>query len=62
MKTVRGPGANKYCVSTKLKGNKWQDYKQFDEYLKRISCRSNGYSMMPVVGTRTRKISCCVGK
>lgn len=24
--------------------------------------RSKGYSMMPVVGTRTRSTSCCVGR
>ncbi len=31
-------------------------------HLNRISSRSNGYSMMPVVGTLTRRMSCCVGR
>ena len=31
-------------------------------YLNIILSRSKGYSMMPVVGTRTRKMSCSVGK
>ena len=29
-------------------------------YLNRISSRSKGYSMIPVVGTLTRRMSCCV--
>ena len=31
-------------------------------YRKMMLSRSNGYSMIPVVGTRTRRISCSVGK
>lgn len=30
-------------------------------YRKMMFSKSNGYSMMPVVGTRTRSTSCCVG-
>ena len=29
-----------------------------DHYLNIIESRSKGYSIMPVVGTRTRKMSC----
>lgn len=32
------------------------------EYLKIMLSRSNGYSMMPVVGARALKISCSVGR
>lgn len=32
------------------------------QYLKIMLSRSNGYSMMPVVGARARKISCSVGR
>jgi len=31
-------------------------------YLNRISSRSNGYSIMPVVGTLTLSMSCSVGR
>ena len=31
-------------------------------YLNIIESRSNGYSMIPVVGTLTLKMSCCVGR
>lgn len=31
-------------------------------YLNRISSKSNGYSIIPVVGTRTRRMSCSVGR
>lgn len=31
-------------------------------YLNMMLSKSNGYSMMPVVGTRTRRISCSVGR
>lgn len=33
-----------------------------DRHLKMMFSRSNGYSMMPVVGTRTRSTSCWVGR
>lgn len=33
-----------------------------DHHLKIMFSRSNGYSMMPVVGTRTRSTSCWVGR
>lgn len=33
-----------------------------DHHLKMMFSRSNGYSMMPVVGTRTRSTSCWVGR
>lgn len=33
-----------------------------DGHLKMMFSRSNGYSMMPVVGTRTRSTSCWVGR
>lgn len=32
------------------------------QYLNLISSKSNGYSMIPVVGTRTRRMSCSVGR
>lgn len=32
------------------------------QYLKMMLSRSKGYSMIPVVGARARKISCSVGK
>lgn len=31
-------------------------------YLNTTFCMSNGYSMIPVVGTLTRRTSCCVGR
>lgn len=34
----------------------------FPCYLNLISSKSNGYSMIPVVGTLTRSMSCSVGK
>ncbi len=33
-----------------------------ESHLNLISSRSKGYSMMPVVGTLTRRMSCCVGR
>lgn len=32
------------------------------QYLKMMLSKSKGYSMIPVVGARARKISCSVGK
>lgn len=39
-----------------------QDPHMLQFYLNRISSKSNGYSIMPVVGTLTRRMSCSVGK
>jgi len=41
-----------------LHGSRHSDH----TYRKMMLSRSNGYSMIPVVGTRTRRISCSVGK
>lgn len=36
--------------------------KRIKPYLNTTFCMSNGYSMIPVVGTLTRRTSCCVGR
>lgn len=41
----------------------WSNFMQKkNNNLKTIPSKSNGYSRMPVVGTRARRMSCSVGK